>query len=82
VKSGANGKGEGSGKSGQTAAVSGRHASAAPETYTVREGDTLASIADSLGVAGGWHALYAANEQAVGGDPNHIAAGQTLRVGG
>ncbi|MGI5443852.1 transglycosylase family protein [Streptomyces shenzhenensis] len=52
----------------------GRHA------YTVRDGDTLASIADSLGVDGGWRALYAANANAIGVDPNHIAPGQTLEV--
>ncbi|MDO0927355.1 transglycosylase family protein [Streptomyces sp. TG1A-8] len=65
---------------GQSAAPSGRHASRGADTYTVRRGDTLASIADSLGLDGGWHALYAANEKAVGADPNHISAGQTLEV--
>ncbi|MER6531284.1 transglycosylase family protein [Streptomyces sp. NPDC001508] len=54
---------------------SGRHA------YTVRVGDTLASIADSLDVDGGWRALYAVNEKAIGADPNHIAPGQALDVG-
>ncbi|WP_367322598.1 transglycosylase family protein [Streptomyces sp. HUAS ZL42] len=56
-------------------ASSGRHAS-----YTVRVGDTLASIADSLDLDGGWSALYAENRQAIGSDPNHIFAGQTLDV--
>ncbi|TXS40817.1 LysM peptidoglycan-binding domain-containing protein [Streptomyces sp. uw30] len=53
----------------------GRHAS-----YKVREGDTLASIADSLDLDGGWRALYKANEKAIGGDANRIAPGQTLDV--
>lgn len=60
---------------GAKVASSGRHA------YTVRPGDTLASIADSLGLDGGWSALYAENKQAIGADPNNISAGQTLRVG-
>ncbi|MBL1082127.1 LysM peptidoglycan-binding domain-containing protein [Streptomyces actinomycinicus] len=66
--------------SGQGAA-SGRHASREPGTYTVRDGDSLASIADSLEVDGGWRALYAGNKKAIGADPNHITAGQTLEVG-
>ncbi|MER6978972.1 transglycosylase family protein [Streptomyces carpinensis] len=72
---------------GSTAA-GGRHASrgggdahtASADSYTVRTGDSLASIADSLGVDGGWHALYDANQGAIGSDPNHIVAGQSLDV--
>ncbi|WP_225822299.1 transglycosylase family protein [Streptomyces naphthomycinicus] len=67
--------------SGQAAASAGRHASREPGSYTVHEGDTLASIADSLDVDGGWRALYAGNKDAIGSDPNHISAGQTLEVG-
>ncbi|MGW2418125.1 transglycosylase family protein [Streptomyces sp. NPDC001709] len=67
---------------GQNAVPSGRHADRDPGTYTVREGDSLASIADSLGVDGGWHALYDGNKKVIGADPNHITAGQTLKVGG
>ncbi|MEV7129994.1 transglycosylase family protein [Streptomyces sp. NPDC093260] len=70
------------------AAAGGRHASRtdglATDTvggsYTVRSGDSLASIADSLDVDGGWHALYAANQSVIGSDPNRVAAGQTLDV--
>ncbi|MFG2554210.1 transglycosylase family protein [Streptomyces sp. NPDC048581] len=58
-----------------TAKSSGRHAS-----YTVRAGDTLASIADSLDLDGGWRALYQANQQDIGADANHIFPGQTLEV--
>ncbi|MEU6773360.1 transglycosylase family protein [Streptomyces sp. NPDC046759] len=67
---------------GQNAPSSGRHAGQGPDTYTVREGDSLASIADSLGVHGGWHALYEGNKKAIGADPNRITAGQTLKVEG
>jgi hypothetical protein len=49
-------------------------------TYTVHAGDTLGSIADSLGLDGGWRALYGANKQAIGTDPNHVSAGQTLEL--
>ncbi|MGW7252531.1 transglycosylase family protein [Streptomyces sp. NPDC054834] len=62
---------------GQTATTSGRHAA---RDYTVRDGDTLASIADSLDLEGGWRALYAANKDAIGTDPNNIAPGQTLEL--
>lgn len=59
----------------KSAKSSGRHAS-----YDVRPGDTLASIADSLDLEGGWRALYDANKDAIGTDANHIFAGQTLDV--
>ncbi|MFF7164385.1 transglycosylase family protein [Streptomyces sp. NPDC008086] len=61
----------------ESAKSSGRHSS-----YSVRAGDTLASIADSLDLDGGWRALYAANKDAIGPDANHIFAGQTLDVPG
>ncbi|MFJ8350821.1 transglycosylase family protein [Streptomyces sp. NPDC094153] len=63
-----------------TAASAGRHAARTADSYTVRAGDSLESIADSLGVPGGWDALYAANKGAIGSDPNHVSAGQTLNV--
>ncbi|MFF4706866.1 transglycosylase family protein [Streptomyces sp. NPDC001288] len=66
---------------GQSGASSGRHASQSADTYTVRDGDTLASIADSLDLDGGWRALYAANKADIGTDPNDIAPGQTLKLG-
>lgn len=68
-------EGEADGGATDTAKSSGRHAS-----YSVRAGDTLASIADSLDLDGGWRALYAANKDAIGPDANHIFAGQTLDV--
>jgi len=54
--------------------------SAVPQTYTVRAGDSLASIADSLGFDGGWRALYAENKKVIGADPSAVVAGQTLDV--
>ncbi|MCX4700198.1 transglycosylase family protein [Streptomyces sp. NBC_01373] len=61
-------------------ASAGRHAARA-DSYTVRPGDTLASIADSLGLQGGWRELYAENKQAIGADASVIVPGQTLTVG-
>ncbi|MFE9442441.1 transglycosylase family protein [Streptomyces sp. NPDC006602] len=66
--------------SADTSASGGRHAARA-DSYTVRPGDTLASIADSLDLEGGWRELYAENKQAIGADPSVIAPGQTLIVG-
>ncbi|MDF3301621.1 transglycosylase family protein [Streptomyces tropicalis] len=78
---GAGGAGRGSDAPGRHASRGDADARTAPAgAYTVRTGDSLASIADSLGVDGGWRALYAANEKAVGADPDHISAGQTLDV--
>ncbi|MEV2213726.1 transglycosylase family protein [Streptomyces sp. NPDC050997] len=62
-----------------TGTSAGRHA--AGGEYTVRVGDTLESIADSLDLQGGWRALYEENKQAIGSDPSHIAPGQTLGLG-
>jgi hypothetical protein len=50
-------------------------------TYVVREGDTLASIADQLALAGGWEELYHRNAELIGPDPNVIVSGQRLIVG-
>ncbi|WP_371584262.1 transglycosylase family protein [Streptomyces sp. NBC_01314] len=67
----------------------GRHASrggdAAREVvdgaYTVRVGDSLTGIVNSLDLGGGWRELYAENEGTVGTDPDLILPGQTLEVG-
>ncbi|MFJ5265923.1 transglycosylase family protein [Streptomyces sp. NPDC088387] len=72
-----------------SAGSSGRHASRGSgdardpldSSYTVRNGDTLCSIADSLGFDGGWRKLYAENEESIGTDPNRIVPGQTLELG-
>jgi len=66
---------------GETGTGRHRGASADEKAYTVREGDTLASIADSLGLDGGWRHLYTVNEKVIGPDPSAIMPGQTLVVG-
>jgi LysM repeat protein len=53
---------------------------AGPARYTVTPGDSLSAVAAALGVPGGWQALYAANERAIGPDPDLISAGTVLTV--
>jgi LysM repeat protein len=48
--------------------------------YRVAPGDTLSSIATALAVRGGWQALYAANKQAIGPNPNVIRVGTALTI--
>ncbi|WP_435851440.1 transglycosylase family protein [Streptomyces thermolilacinus] len=72
---------------------SGRHASRGDGTarsadglapdgrYTVQPGDNLWTIADSHGLPGGWTALYDANRETVGTDPDLILPGQSLDLG-
>ncbi|MEO3750328.1 transglycosylase family protein [Streptomyces sp. B6B3] len=48
------------------------------DRYDVRSGDSLCSIADDLGVPGGWSALYQANKSLIGDDPDRIFPGQEL----
>ncbi|MEU7079630.1 transglycosylase family protein [[Kitasatospora] papulosa] len=68
---------------------SGRHASrgdsearqGAAEAYTVREGDNLWAIADAQELPGGWTALYEANKDELGSDPDLILPGQSLNLG-
>ncbi|MFB6549854.1 transglycosylase family protein [Streptomyces sp. NPDC056405] len=77
-------------KDDRTAESSGRHASrgegesreVADGSYTVRSGDSLWGIADSLELDGGWRSLYVGNKEVVGADPDHILPGQTLTVMG
>ncbi|WP_406139319.1 transglycosylase family protein [Streptomyces sp. NBC_01089] len=47
-------------------------------SYTVRAGDNLWAIAKAHDLPGGWPALYAANHQTVGDDPDFIVPGQSL----
>ncbi|MFD4987121.1 transglycosylase family protein [Streptomyces sp. NPDC058374] len=75
--------------SGESREGSGRHASRgdrgdAPDSsgaYTVRDGDSLSLIASLHEVDGGWPALYEANKDAVGADPDYILPGQALDLG-
>ncbi|MFE7749836.1 transglycosylase family protein [Streptomyces sp. NPDC057428] len=68
---------------------SGRHASrgdsearqGAEGTYTVQEGDNLWAIADTEELPGGWPALYEANKDELGSDPDLILPGQSLDLG-
>ncbi|MDX3851387.1 transglycosylase family protein [Streptomyces sp. AK02-01A] len=46
--------------------------------YTVQTGDCLWEIADERKVPGGWSALYEANKETVGSDPDLILPGQSL----
>ncbi|MEV5905615.1 transglycosylase family protein [Streptomyces sp. NPDC052127] len=46
--------------------------------YTVREGDTLSTIATRHGLT--WQRVYAANKAVVGGDPDLIVPGQRLML--
>jgi nucleoid-associated protein YgaU len=82
VDTGAIGSGKHRGASADGDAAGGDTGGSPQGSYTVRGGDTLASIADSLGLDGGWRALYTENRQAIGADPNDIAAGQTLKLPG
>ncbi|MEU1214625.1 transglycosylase family protein [Streptomyces sp. NPDC005791] len=50
-------------------------------TYTVREGDNLWAIADEQELSGGWSALYEANKDELGSDPDLILPGQNLDLG-
>lgn len=48
--------------------------------YTVKPGDTLSSVARDLGVVGGWPALYEANRDVIGPDPDLLIPGTVLNV--
>ncbi|WP_324616113.1 transglycosylase family protein [Streptomyces sp. NRRL F-5727] len=75
-----------------TSVESGRHAAAADKVtsnpvnsdasddYTVRPGDSLSEIAQANDLPGGWDALYDANRQTVGTDPDLILPGQSLEL--
>ncbi|MYT74555.1 MULTISPECIES: M23 family metallopeptidase [unclassified Streptomyces] len=51
-------------------------------TYTVKSGDTLAKIAKSQNVDGGWQQLYKDNKSVIGGNASLITPGTKLTVGG
>jgi LysM repeat protein len=51
-------------------------------TYVVQPGDTLSGIAAALGSTGGWPALYAANQRAIGNNPALIRPGLVLTLPG
>lgn len=49
------------------------------ETYTLEPGDTLSTVADKLGVEGGWQSLADANLDSIS-DPNLVFVGQVLQL--
>ena len=50
-------------------------------TYTVAKGDTLSHIArEFYGKAGRWQAIYDANREVIGDNPDKIYPGQVLRI--
>ena len=51
-----------------------------PARYAVVAGDTLSGIAARLALPGGWLALYEANWQAIGPNPNMIRPGTVLTI--
>lgn len=48
------------------------------QTYTVKQGDTLTSIASKYGMT--WQQLYAKNKFVIGNNPNVIKPGQVLKI--
>ncbi|MFF0294777.1 transglycosylase family protein [Kitasatospora sp. NPDC004614] len=56
-------------------------ATPSPQPYTVGPGDTLAKIARSHELNGGWSGLYQSNQQVVGENPDLIHPGQVLNLG-
>ncbi len=61
-------------------ATAGDHGAVHGRTWTVRPGDTLASIAASGHVRGGWPALFELNRHTVGANPDRIQPGEILRL--
>jgi nucleoid-associated protein YgaU len=56
-------------------------AAAGAQTYTVRAGDTLPSIAKQMyGDANKWTSIYDANRATIGEDPNLIQVGTQLAI--
>ncbi|MFM9272526.1 transglycosylase family protein [Pseudarthrobacter sp. NKDBFgelt] len=49
------------------------------ETYTLQAGDTLSTVAEKLGIAGGWQHLADANLDTIA-DPNLVFAGQVIQL--
>jgi LysM repeat protein len=49
------------------------------ETYTLKPGDTLSTVADKLGIEGGWQSLADANLATVA-NPDLVFAGQVLQL--
>jgi nucleoid-associated protein YgaU len=48
--------------------------------HTVKPGDTLSAIARKYGIQGGWRALYEANKDMIGPNPDRLNVGTLLAV--
>jgi LysM repeat protein len=71
-------------KAATSTAVSGKEIAAQKSetaTYSVVAGDTLAKIARTHSVSGGWKALYEDNRKVIGGSPDLIRPGLQLTIG-
>ncbi|MDT5028747.1 MAG: resuscitation-promoting factor RpfA [Micromonosporaceae bacterium] len=66
--------------SGSSAAPSTAAPSSGSGNYTVQAGDTLSTIAQRHGIAGGWQTLYQKNQKVVGANPNLIVQGEKLTI--
>ena len=51
------------------------------QTYTIRSGETLSTIAEKLNIAGGWHSLADANTATIS-NPHVVFPGQVLQLPG
>lgn len=57
-------------------------AAAATQTYTVKSGDCLSTIARKLTGSASWQAIYEQNKSIIGSNPNLIKPGQVLTIPG
>jgi nucleoid-associated protein YgaU len=56
-------------------------ATGAGQSYTVKAGDTLFTIAQQVyGDGNQWHAIYAANQSVIGPDPTQIKVAMVLTI--
>ncbi|WP_414720561.1 transglycosylase SLT domain-containing protein [Streptomyces sp.] len=67
-------------KAGAKTGATAERKPAAADSYTVVSGDTLHGIATGHGIEGGWAAVYEANRETVGDDPDLIFPGQKLTL--
>ncbi len=51
------------------------------QTYTIRSGETLSTIAGKLNIAGGWRSLADANTATIS-NPHLVFPGQVLQLPG
>lgn len=53
-----------------------------PQTYTVKKGDCLSTIAKKLTGSSNWRPIYEQNKNVIGSNPNLIKPGQVLTIPG